>query len=84
MCNSHPGDAGKAPAFGAHETQLAATTRKKKKSEKPTGEDFETARGEQTLCKATARFHPHLGEPRPEGLRKRSVGTGDQCPTAVG
>lgn len=35
MCNSHPGDAGKAPAFGAHETQLAATTRKKKKVKNP-------------------------------------------------
>lgn len=47
MCNSHLGDAGKAQAFWAYGNATCCYTWKKMKN--PTGEDFTTTRGEQTV-----------------------------------
>lgn len=72
MCNSHLGDAGKAQAFWTYGKATCCYTWKK--NEKPTGEDFATARGEQILCEPIAHFHLHPWKRGQGRLTKRNVG----------
>lgn len=84
MCSSHPGDTGKALAFGADEMQLTATQGKEGK--RSTRDDFAIVRGERELREPTSHFHPCPWQHERGGLREGIIGmcAGRVCLTAVG